>query len=140
MERSFGIIPFRKNGEKWELFLIKNRNGNYWGFPKGHADSHEVSQKATAERELYEETNLLVERYFSDKMVVENYQYTLEDKVVDKESAYYLAEVSGEVILQEKEIVEGKWLSFEAALKTATYPATQKLFPQIKALFKEGNL
>ena len=36
---SFGIIPLKKEGAAWSVFIIRHANGNHWGFPKGHPSS-----------------------------------------------------------------------------------------------------
>ena len=59
-EQSFGIIPLRRVGEAWEIFLVVHRHGLHVGFPKGHADLGE-DEILTATRELKEETGLSVQ-------------------------------------------------------------------------------
>lgn len=119
-EESFGIIPLRKMGGVWHVFLIQHKHGRYWGFPKGHAESGETGQIA-ATRELKEETNLDVSHFFTHEPLTEKYQFIKEKVKVTKKVSYYVAEVSGEVILQVIEIQNGKWFTLDEALLQLTH-------------------
>ena len=61
-DSSFGIIPLRRFDDTWQAFIVQQTN-TYWSFPKGHAERSETPQE-TAERELFEETGLVVKNYF----------------------------------------------------------------------------
>ena len=57
-EKSCGIIPIYIENNEIKVVLIKQNNGVI-GFPKGHAENNET-EKETALRECFEETNLEV--------------------------------------------------------------------------------
>ena len=58
-EKSCGAIVFHRFKDGIKVLLVKNRNGKYWSFPKGHVEKGE-SEHQTAAREIKEETGLEV--------------------------------------------------------------------------------
>ncbi len=56
-EKSCGGIIFYKTRQNVKILLVKNNNGRYWSFPKGHIEDGETEQE-TAIREIKEETGL----------------------------------------------------------------------------------
>ena len=56
-EKSCGGIIFYKTRQNTKILLVKNNNGRYWSFPKGHIEEGETEQE-TAIREIKEETGL----------------------------------------------------------------------------------
>lgn len=129
-DESFGIVPLRKKDGEWEVFLIQHRHGRYWGFPKGHAESNETPQEAAA-RELKEETNLDVVRYLEGEPMLEKYRFTLEGKRISKQVAYFVAEVSGTVSLQQKEIQGGIWVPISTAHEKITHQEGKHILAQV---------
>ncbi|MBA3816641.1 MAG: NUDIX domain-containing protein [Parachlamydiaceae bacterium] len=120
IEYSYGIIPLRKQGDAWMVLLIQHSAAGYWGFPKGHPDEGELP-KATATRELKEETNLDVNHFLTDMMIEERYHFTFRGKSIDKTVGYLIAEVSGELVLQHQEVSAGKWVRLDEAEAELTY-------------------
>ena len=132
-EESFGIIPLRKKDGLWEVFLIQLKHGRYWGFPKGHPEEGETP-KETALRELKEETNLDVVRYLHGAHLNEQYQFTLERRRIFKRVQYYVAEVSGEVILQQKEVQKGIWVPFPHSIDKVTHPEGKSILLEVEKI------
>ena len=143
-EHSFGIIPFSKLDTEWKVFVILHKKGNHWGFPKGHAEGYETPKDA-ATRELKEETGLEVDEFLLAAPLSEHYTFYRDRQKVIKTATYFPALVSGTPTLQEKEIREGRWLSFEMAMKTLTFSEGRALLNQVlhelKAFFQQekGN-
>ena len=108
-EVSFGIIPLQKITNQWHIFIVQMKSG-YWGFPKGHAEPHEQPQE-TAQRELQEETGLLITQYLSIAPVSEQYisSRTHNPKIV----TYFFAYVHGTISLCPVEITDGFWATLE---------------------------
>lgn len=125
-EYSYGIVPLRKKGRQWQVLLIQHGRAKYWGFPKGHAEVGESPQKA-AVRELLEETNLSVVRFFSESGIKRHYIYKLRGQIMNKTVWFFPAEVEGELQLQVQEVSDGIWLSFEEAVKKLTYPIDREI-------------
>lgn len=121
-EFSYGIIPLSKQGEEWKVLLVQHSRAKFWGFPKGHAEKNEAP-KESAQRELFEETHLKVVRFLSEAVIEENYSYTLRGQLIDKTVYLFVAEVEGELELQEEEISGAEWFSFEKAQHKLTYDA-----------------
>lgn len=131
-EISSGIIPLKQEKGKWFVFIIQNKNGGHFGFPKGKIEKGDTFQK-NAERELNEETNLEVVRYLSKKSFLESYTLVRDGEKILKKVCYFAAEVNGRVELQKEEILEGKWLSLAEGMDLLTYSNTKKVFKECLA-------
>jgi len=138
-EISYGIIPLTKSEEgNWKLYLVKHRNGNFWGFPKGHKESHENEIDA-ARRELFEETSLHVKRVVEKKPFLETYQFKHhEGHDVAKTVYYYLAEVDSatEIEWQYGGILDGGWFKPEEAIERMTFDEGKRLCEQVISKLK----
>ena len=132
-DESFGVIPLRKKDGKWEVFLIQHNKSGYWGFPKGHAEKGEKHIEA-AFRELKEETNLELVNLLNEKLLTEQYTFILDRKRVFKQVQYFVAEVDGEVKLQEQEIHDGKWLVFQKAMAQVTHQEGKALLVEVEKM------
>ncbi len=130
-EICFGIIPLMKEGGVLKILVIQHRKGGYWVFPKGHASAEETPQ-ATAQRELKEETGLHIVSYINVPPLHEEYEVVREGNKITKEVIYFPAWVSGTLHLQNQEITDSRWVSFEEALKLISYDNLKEPF---RALF-----
>ena len=107
-EKSCGCIIIKDN----KVLLINEIHGNFLGFPKGHMENGENEIK-TALREVKEEVGLDV-KIDTDKRYVLNY---IIDNKIDKTTVLYVAEpISDKIVMQESEIDNVKWCSFDEAL------------------------
>ena len=127
---SYGIIPLREVGNQRQLLLVKHKAG-HWALPKGHPEEGE-SPKQTALRELKEETNLSIKAFLECEPLVEHYSFMHKGEHVEKTVIYYIALVNGDLLLQEEEIAEAQWFTFDQAYKMATFDECKNL---IKSLF-----
>ncbi len=137
-DQSFGIIPLRKKCAEWEVLVILHRGGNHWGFPKGHANPEETSAEA-ASRELKEETGLTVVEFLSEQPKVETYLFRRKRILVSKKAHYFPAIVTGELLLQEEEIVDARWLSFEKALTTLSFEEARNILRETMKSLKQSK-
>ena len=126
-EKCYGLIPLREKEGKWQVFLIKHKNGLHWGFPKGHPEEKENDHKKVAEREFKEETNLEVVRYLSEQVLEEKYTFTRDSETVSKQVYYFIVEAKGEIQLQTKEILEGLWINIDEAENKITFPQSKEI-------------
>lgn len=131
MERSYGIIPLMQEKDSVKVLLVRLHSGGHWSFPKGHAEERE-SPKDTAQRELFEETGLTVERFLSDEVFSETYFFKLKGKLVKKQVDYFIAEVSGKPVPQEGEIAEWALVSPSEVSDLLTHKESKQLWESVK--------
>lgn len=123
-EKSYGAVIIN---EKKEFLLIRHKNGGHWDFPKGHKEPGE-SSKETALREVLEETGLQVRLIDGFK---EKSKYTPRPGV-EKTVTFYLGFSMGEVTIQEEEIVEYEYLSYEEAKARITFKESRSIISSAK--------
>lgn len=124
---SYGIIPLSKlNGLEWNVLLIQHKADGYWGFPKGKAESNEMP-KETAIRELFEETHLEVVRFISEKSFDEQYRFMWRGQHIHKYVSFYIAEVKGDVALQEAEVIASQWVPLISAHSYLTFDSAKQI-------------
>lgn len=106
-QKSCGVIPYRENGD---VLLLRGRKSGFWSFPKGHMEAWE-EERDTACRELREESGLTAR-------LLPGFRATLEYRVsaaVRKEVVLFLGAVTGEPVLDGKEIMDSRWAAMEEA-------------------------
>ena len=96
---------------------LKNNNGRYWSFPKGHIEDGETEQE-TAIREIKEETGL-------DVTLVNNFREISEYcpfGKIRKRVVFFLARAfTDNVRIQEEEIDSYIWVDLQQARKLCSY-------------------
>lgn len=127
LETSYGVIPLRR-GEygEWLVLVIRHTKGGYWSFPKGHGEANETPHM-TAVRELYEETHLNVTRFIDETALTETYHFYRHHQPVAKTVHYFLAEVEGNVVMQEGEVEEAQWIRLDEAESYITYAESRAI-------------
>ena len=135
-EESYGTIPLKRKGDKWKTFLIKNKNGNHWGFPKGHANLSETS-KAAAARELKEEANLKIDKYLFEQPIIEEYCFVKNSDRIAKKIYYYIVEVQGEGKITSNEILEGKWVDMDKAKDQITFDESKAVAIRVEMILQK---
>lgn len=132
-DESFGIIPLRRQGTAWLVFIIKQKAGHV-GFPKGHRNDLLEDDKAAAERELKEETGLLVKDYYPFGPFTVNYECVSHGKHVNKYVTYFVAEVEGHVQLCPQELEDGKWVTLAEACQLVSFQNIKLIVDQLQKL------
>lgn len=112
------------------VLLVRHREG-HWSFPKGHPETGETPFE-TAARELREETGLSVRTLLSAEPLTERYTFSINGVSVAKTVSYYLAEVEGDVSVQEDEISSYSWDPLETAMTRITFSEARRLLSQVK--------
>lgn len=122
-EKSCGALVIRKNGENYDLVLIRHRFGGHWSFPKGHVEAGE-SERQTALREVREETGLAIRLMDGFRESVEYFP----KPGVKKQVVYFLGEALGdELVRQEEEISELMWAPLLEAGGLVTFANDKRL-------------
>ena len=122
-EKSCGCIIIKDQ----KVLLVYEKNRNFWGFPKGHMEDGETEIE-TALREVKEEVGLDVE---IDKKRRYTLNYVIGNEI-DKTTVLYIAKAKNEkIIMQESEIENTKWCSFEEALNTLTFDDWKEMFKKV---------
>lgn len=116
-EKSCGAIIFYTGKNNTRILLVKNNNGRYWSFPKGHIEIGET-EKETAIREIKEETGLDVEIKEGFREVSDYCPFGK----IRKHVVFFLAQAyTDNVVMQEEEIAEYIWVDLQQAHKVCTY-------------------
>jgi len=132
-ETSYGVVPLKREGNEWKTLIIMHTKGGFWAFPKGHAENNESSEQA-AKRELKEETGLEVVAFLSDKTLSETYSFYRNKQKIHKKVIYFLAEVTGDVVLQTSEVYASRWVNLADAEEEITYKESKSICRQALSL------
>ena len=123
-EKSYGAVIIN---EKKEFLLIRHKNGGHWDFPKGHKEAGE-SSKETALREVLEETGLTVRLIEGFK---EKSRYSPKPGM-EKTVTFYLGFSMGEVQIQEEEILDFEYLTYDEAKARITFKESKSIIASAK--------
>ncbi|MEE0956677.1 MAG: NUDIX domain-containing protein [Ruminococcus sp.] len=116
-EKSCGGIIFYKTRQNTKILLVKNNNGRYWSFPKGHIEDGETEEE-TAVREIKEETGLDVTLVNGFREISEYCPFGK----IRKRVVFFLARAfTDNVKIQEEEIDSYIWVDLQQARKLCTY-------------------
>jgi len=116
METSCGVVLVNFGS----ILLLQYPQG-HWDFPKGHIEDEDSNHKATAARELAEETGI------SDIEFIDGFEYrTVYDfrhkgKRIDKQVFWYIAETETMTVKISHEHREHLWLEWESAMSQLTH-------------------
>ena len=116
METSCGVVLVNFGS----ILLLQYPQG-HWDFPKGHVEEGDEDGRATAARELQEETGI------SDAVFVEDFQYRTaynfrhKGKRIDKQVFWYIAETETMSVNISHEHREHLWLEWESAMAQLTH-------------------
>jgi 8-oxo-dGTP pyrophosphatase MutT (NUDIX family) len=117
---------------KIEFLIIQHRNGGHWGLPKGHVEDGE-SEHETAIREILEETSLKVK-------LIEGFRTSIEYSPKEeswKEVVFFIGEAEeGVVQIQEKELIDYRWVSYEESIELLTYADYKSVLEKAFAFLK----
>lgn len=135
-EKSCGVIPIYYDNDELRVVLIKQNNGVI-GFPKGHVKINE-SERETALRECFEETNINVELIEDFK---EEITYYMAEFDAYKTVVFFIGEIiQGDITKQESEISEIFICSKEEALDIITFNDMRQLFVKAVAYLEKRRL
>lgn len=131
-EKSCGGIIFYKSNTSTRILLVKNNNGRYWSFPKGHIEIGETEEQ-TAIREIKEETSLDVEIKEGFREVSDYCPFGR----IHKRVVFFLAQAfTDNVNVQEEEIAEYIWVDLQQARKLCTYDNDLRIINKAETAIK----
>lgn len=136
-EKSCGVVIFRRENDKIEYLIIRQKNDSHWGYPKGHVEERET-ERETAIREVKEETGLSIN--IMDNFRVKD-KYFINGNTM-KEVIFFLGKaVDNSVNMQYEEISDYKWADVNLAMQLLTYESSKKILYKadlyIKNILKE---
>ena len=134
------MIVFRKFPRSIKYLIIKHSKG-HWSFPKGHPKKNEIKIK-TALRELREETGVKKVRLIGKKILIkEQYNFIGKNGIKNlKKVDYFIGETeTKKILIDNKEIVNFKWSTFNKALNIITFGGS-KASLRIANRFVKANL
>lgn len=121
-EKSCGAIIY--NDEKPRKYLIVKSVNDYWSFPKGHVEEEE-SEKATAIREVREETGLDI--IIKEEKTIKD-RYFIPQTNSTKDVVYFFAKLpSDKIKLQEVELIDYAICNVDEALKLIKRESTARI-------------
>ena len=131
-DRSYGVIVVLRRNNIDKFLCLKHVKGHY-GFPKGHIEGKETI-KETAIRELEEEAGITECNFPDLPTLIEEYDFVWEDKkTYHKIVEYFIGFANDDKItIQEKEIIDYKWVTYEEALQTLTYNNSKEVLRKAK--------
>lgn len=134
-DKSYGVVVFHNK----KFLLLKHKKG-HWGFPKGHKEGNETNEE-TALRELKEETGITNCAFLNHSPISEEYFLTEEGKSDwHKVVQYFIGTVeSSEIVIQESEIVEYRWVLYEEALAMLAHRVTREVLNKAKHILIQNK-
>jgi len=141
---SYGIIPIRRVGESWEVFLIHQfshiGNNSYWVFPKGHPEGAETPTES-ATRELKEETDMTADILLTEPTFKLQYNFTFNGVQIEKTVVFFIGViVNDEYKLDATEVKEGGWYTLDAAAERLDYQDTKQLFVEARQFISQYQI
>ena len=129
-KKSCGYVVYKLKNNKILYLVLQSLNGE-WGFPKGHVEKDE-SELETANRELFEETNLIVEYIAGFRAVTEYIMVQYNNK--KKQVVYFVGKhLKNEIKCQDTEVKNAIFVSYEEAQNLLNFKET-------KAVLEEADL
>jgi len=134
-EKSCGAIVFHRFKDGVKVLLVKNKNGKYWSFPKGHMEKGE-NEHQTAAREIKEETGLTVYFYDNYRQVSDYIPFGK----IRKRVVFFLAETKyPHVRIQRSEIDSYTWVSFPQAQSMCRYENDIRVLKKAENMVNSPN-
>lgn len=122
-ESSSGAVIYRNIMGNIRYLLIKNKRSAHWGFPKGHVEIGETKKDA-AIREVLEETGIHLKIF--DGFECES-KYKIRDKIEKNVSIFVGTTEDTDTKIQESEIEDYIWLTYEKAVPYLNYENDKKI-------------
>lgn len=125
-ETSCGLVLYRME-EDQPLFLLLHYPAGHWDFPKGHIEEGDISEHATAARELEEETGINDLKFIEGFREIIHYEYENKGKMSKKQVIFFIGETKMESVRTSFEHQDYQWLPYDAAYNRLTYENAKNL-------------
>ncbi|MBI4138201.1 MAG: NUDIX domain-containing protein [Candidatus Wildermuthbacteria bacterium] len=137
-EKSTGAIVYlMEEGEPLYLLLhyptTKRAKKEYWDFPKGHVEEGET-EKATATREIAEETDLKDIVFIEGFRESIQYFFRVDKKTIFKTAVFFLAKTKNKDVKISPEHQGFAWLAYENALARLKFANARRLLKKAHRL------
>ncbi len=134
-ERSCGAIVFRKINNEYRFLVIKNNHSAHWSFPKGHVELGETDE-LTAKREVFEEAGINIDIIPGFETTSE---YTIQNRVEKTVNIFVASTKDTNTVIQESEIEDYAWLSFDATVKRLRFENDKKILCDARKFLLENG-
>lgn len=136
-EKSCGAVILHRDEESGEIMilLVKNHNGRFYSFPKGHVELRE-NEKETAVREIKEETNLDVKILDGFREISD---YCPFGKIRKRVVFFLAVALSNDIRIQESEIDSYTWVPLNGAVGV-TYDNDRRVIDKVKKFIEKNNI
>jgi len=118
-EKSCGAVVFHENE-----ILVEHMIKGHYSLPKGHVEKEDADEKATAIREIREETGLKATILASERYVID---YSPQPGVAKRVAFYIASSKDTETVCQPAEVAGIYWLSPNDAVRTVTHDSGKKI-------------
>lgn len=137
-EKSCGAVILHKNAstDEYNVLLVKNNNGRFYSFPKGHVELRE-NEKQTAIREVKEETNL-------DVTILDGFRevsdYCPFGKIRKRVVFFLAIAKNNRIKIQESEIDSYTWVPLKEAERGCTYDNDRRIIEKVRRYVAENKI
>ena len=137
-EKSCGAVILHKDDStgEYSVLLVKNNNGRFYSFPKGHVELRE-NEKQTAVREVKEETDL-------DVTILDGFRevsdYCPFGKIRKRVVFFLAIAKNNRIKIQESEIDSYTWVPLKEAEKGCTYDNDRRIISKVRRYVAENKL
>ena len=136
-DKAIGVIVYFEFPRSTKYLIVKHKKG-HWSFAKGHKEKDESSIQ-TARRELFEEAGIKEVEFLAKKILArEKYFFNDRNKSkVRKVVSYFIAKSgTSKIRIDNKEIINYKWCTLNAADRILTYKQSRKIIKKVDVLIR----
>ena len=116
METSCGVVLVN-----FDSMLLLQYPQGHWDLPKGHVEANDIDKRATARRELKEETGIEGIVFVNGFEHRTTYSFRHKGQLIEKEVWWYIAETETIKIELSPEHQQYIWLDWDRAIEQVTH-------------------
>lgn len=134
METSCGVVLVNFGS----ILLLQYPQG-HWDFPKGHIEESDENKKATAARELSEETGITEIKFIDEFEYRTSYDFRHKGRKIEKQVYWFIAETETMSVSISHEHREHLWLEWDDAMKQLTHTESQGVLTAARTHMRNIN-